>query len=225
MESFRLHRGFSLIELLVVLSIIMVLTFVVLTTQSSFNKTLVLSNTAYDIALSIRTAETYGLGSRTVTGVSQRNVGHGIRFDISQPNRFVFFADSTPAASASNCHGLPPSDAGGATSPAAQPGDCIYQAGSDVAVKTYTIENNITITNFCTYTSGTPTCTGSGGVTTLDVVFSRPNPDAFISKNGSYSFLSPITQACITLSSPYGATRTIVVGAAGHIAVNTTPCP
>ena len=61
MEPFRFRRGlalslskgFTLIELMVVLAIIVVITTVVLTSQSSFNKSLILANTSYDIALSL----------------------------------------------------------------------------------------------------------------------------------------------------------------------------
>lgn len=124
MESLHPHRGFTLIELLVVLAIIGIIMVIVLTGQSSFNKTIILSNTAYDIALTLRDAESYGLGSRA-TAVTA-NAGYGVHFQNASPGLFTFFADSFPAPNASNCHGLP---VGGASAPNAQYGDCRYESG------------------------------------------------------------------------------------------------
>ena len=51
---------------MVVLAIVTSITAIVFTSQNSFNKTLILANTAYDIALTFRSAATYGLGGRTI---------------------------------------------------------------------------------------------------------------------------------------------------------------
>ena len=56
--------------MMVVLAIIVTITGVTLTSQTSFNKTLVLANTAYDIALTLRSSQTYGLGSRAFGGIT-----------------------------------------------------------------------------------------------------------------------------------------------------------
>ena len=55
-----MSSGFTLVEMVVVLAIITVISGVVLSDQTSFNKTLVLANTAYDIALTVRSVETFG---------------------------------------------------------------------------------------------------------------------------------------------------------------------
>ena len=80
---------------MVVLTIIVVITTVVVASQSSFNKTLILVNTAYDIALTLRSAETYGLGSRAFGGVV--NAGYGLNFQSGTPQSFTLFADTYPA--------------------------------------------------------------------------------------------------------------------------------
>ncbi|MDP2651722.1 MAG: type II secretion system protein, partial [bacterium] len=113
--------GFTLVELMVVLAIIGVVMSIVLTNQGSFNKTLILQNTTYDIALTLRNAETYGLGSRAV-GLAA-NLGYGVHFQNAPARLMTLFADTSPSPDASNCHGLP---AGGADAPDAQPGDCVY---------------------------------------------------------------------------------------------------
>ena len=54
MSPSNLSKGFTLIELLIVLAIIATVTTIALSSQSNFNKTLILANTAYDIALTLR---------------------------------------------------------------------------------------------------------------------------------------------------------------------------
>ena len=193
----------------VVLAIIVTITGIILTNQTSFNKTLVLANTAYDIALTLRSSQTYGIGSRSFGGYT--NMGYGLHFEITSPESFTLFADVSPAPSPSNCHGLP---AGGADSPNAKRGDCIYQSASE-RVKDYNLENNVYIQDFCIYASGTWDCT----LSSLDIVFARPNPDPFI--NGMIN-----RKACITISSRQDISqrRFISVTESGQITANASSC-
>ncbi|MDE2021325.1 MAG: type II secretion system protein [Patescibacteria group bacterium] len=212
------HRGFSLVELLVVLAIMVIITTIALTSQSAFNKTLILANTAYDVALTLRSAETYGLGNRVAGSVA--NAGYGIDFQKATPGSFILFADTSPQSSNSTaCHPNPDPSA-----PNARPGNCVYDAGSGEKVTSYALGNGITISDFCAYQLSVWSC-ASGGLSSLDIIFSRPNPDPFISVNGSYSTVSPATRACLTLSSPQGGLRFISVGASGEITANAASCP
>lgn len=205
MEPFH-FRGFTLIELLVVFAIISIITGVVFTNQGSFNKTLLLSNTAYDIALTLRSAQTFGLGSRAVGSVA--NAGYGVHFQTSPSNSFTLFADTFPAVSC--------------TAPDCRPGDYVYTSGSDALMQTYTLGNGITVSDFCARLGATVACAyaNGGGLTSLDIVFSRPNPDAFVTANGS-----PYTDACLAVTSPQGGFRYISVGSAGGITANASSCP
>jgi prepilin-type N-terminal cleavage/methylation domain-containing protein len=206
------QRGFTLIELLVVFAIIVSIMGVVFTSQGSFNKTFTLTNTAYDVALSLRGAQTYGLGSRAVG--TTVNAGYGLHFESSTPASFSFFADTSPVASCST--------------PDCKPGNYVYTAGSDALVRTYTLGNGITLTDFCAYTSSWTCATAhggyAGGLSSLDVVFARPNPDPFMSVNGSYSQVLPATAACLTLSSSLGS-RYVSVSSAGQISASAASCP
>ncbi len=196
---------------MVVLAIIATITMVTLTSQSSFNKTLVLANTAYDIALALRTAETYGVGNRAS---SVANAGYGLHFERATPEAFTLFADSQPIPNENNCHGLP---IGGVAAPDAKPGNCVYDGpNSGEKVITYTLENNIIVSDFCVYTLGSWSC-ASGNLLALDIVFARPNPDPFINIQG--------TKACLAISSSQGGSRFVSVSASGAITVYASSCP
>lgn len=216
----KVASGFTLVELVVVFAIIGVITTVIFTSQNSFNKTLIVSNTAYDIALTLRAAETYGIGSRAAGATN--NAGFGLDFTRATPNQFTLFTDTYPSPSTSSvCH--PTSDA---SSPSAKPGNCSYDAPQGERVTTYTIGNGITVSDFCALSLGSWACAhaNGGGLSSLDVVFSRPNPVPFISVNGTYSTLFPATDACLIVSSAQGGVRYITITSSGQISTSATPC-
>lgn len=209
MESISLNRGFTLVELMVVLTIVTIITMVVLTSQSSFNKTLILANTSYDIALTLRSAQTYGISGRAIGGTV--NAGYGLHFQNGATGTFVFFADIFPAASCD--------------APDCKPGNKVYENVSDAIVQSYALGNGMTISDFCAKSGGSWSCASSGGITSLDIVFARPNPDSFMSVNGLYSVAFPVTAACLTISSPQGGSQYISVMASGQINADAPSCP
>ncbi len=233
MEYFRHHRrtnrivpaGFTLVELLVVLAIITVITAMTITSQGSFNKSLILANTAYDIALSFRSAETYGIGGLVAGTVS--NPGYGLHFNRATPGSFTLFAD-TNSPSVDGCHSIPLASRGVTDAPDAKPGNCVHDTGE--LVTTYALGNSITVSDFCAFGSGSWSCAHSNGkvLSSLDVVFSRPNPDPFISVNGTY-VTPPMTAVCIRVTSLQGGFRHVSVSASGAITAdaspNTSQCP
>lgn len=203
---------------MVVLTIISIITVVVLTSQSSFNKSLVLANAAYDIALTIRSAETFGLGTRAAGATV--NAGYGLHFQSSPTNTFILFADTSPT---NNCD---------ITQPSCKSGDHAYTSESDESdlpdlfVQTYTLGNRVIIENFCAY-DGSWECVSDSpsAISSLDIVFERPNPNAYMSKNGIYSPASPVTVSCLTVTSPHGGEKYITVQASGQIIANAASCP
>ncbi len=216
--------GFTLIELLVVLAIIAIILGIAFTSQNSFNNTLILANTAYDVGLTFTSAETYGISSRGAG--ANASTGYGLHFSAGTTGSFIFFADSYPPIGSSGlCH---PPPSGDAYAPDAKPGNCTYDPSNDVTVNTYNLNNGITIANFCVHDSSTGSwsCAASNGSTlsSADVVFSRPNPDPFISANGGYS--PSYDEMCLALAAPSGnAERFVSIYPSGEIDPNATSCP
>jgi len=214
-------RGFTLIEMLVVLAIIAILTAIAVTGQSTFNKTLILTDTAYDVAFSARQAQSYGLSSRTFGSYTSQNYGYGLHFDRVTPNKYVFFADTSHAlAVAGGC------SVGIAGTPSYKVGNCRFDT-ADGIVSTYTFSRGFTISKFCGK-SGTaaPVCsTDSSPLTTLDIVFTRPNTSTTINGLVNGTSLRTFTCAQLTLTDQSRqATKTIRISSLGEVSLNQT-CP
>ncbi len=188
--TYHTPRGFSLIELLVALSILTVISTVVLANHTRFNNSVLLGSLAYDIGLSIREAQVYGLSVREYSADFQ--VGYGVHF--SDPNTYLFFVDTNLNQK--------------------------YDGeGVDAIVKSYSVSRGHQIVRFCGVTAaGVERCSDSATpITYLDIVFTRPDPDAVMTSNeaGLYS------RSIITVSSVTGDERSVEVASTGQISVKT----
>lgn len=212
--------GFTLVEMLVVLSIIVVITTVVVTGQTSFNRSLLLTDTAYTIAFSIREAQVLGLSSRTFSSIP--DAGYGIRFSRTLPTSYVEFADINPSGAGSSLGGLCPGHAALAGTPDARPGNCLYNSPAEL-VRTYTLGRGFYVSSFCgTDANGAQKCT-PGDFDQLDITFMRPSTNAVILGIRSSTY-TPLSDAYIRLKSPDGVSeRCIFVTKVGQIAVKTCP--
>lgn len=184
-----LARGFSLIELLVVISIFSMITIVVLANHSRFNGSVLLGNLAYDIALSVREAQVYGLSVKQFD--SQFQVGYGVHF--SDSSTYILFADVNPRNNR-------------------------YDLGTDSIIQTNSLGKGHFILRYCAENSvGVTSCSDSRGSppTYLDIVFFRPDPDATINTNEPTVY----SRGAIVVASPLGETRTITVASTGQISV------
>ncbi|GEM_PF-445104 len=239
--------GFTLLEMLVVVAIISFVIGVVVVNQRSFDNSVILSTTAYDVALSIRQAQAYGtagLGVQGVPGGSAFPVsyGTGIDFSLSSPRQYIIFADTDPAGTGS-CY---PSSGGGgggggggsgSTPPVSKTGDCLYTPPSgtsgDKIISKVTVNNGISISKLCFIKSSSSSwnCVspsgGPGTFSRLNIVYARGDVTNHISHSGgSTPSTTDGTQACIELASPDGsAHEAIKVNAAGVISVDRNTCP
>lgn len=152
----NIARGFTLIELLVVTGVIVVVSSIVLANHSTFGGVVTLRNLAYDVALTMREAQTYGLSVRQFQGSGTFTAGYGMHVLAASPTTYVLFADAV-----------------------SQNGR--YDNGE--LVESVTIRRGFYIADLCIVppASGTEVC----GIQQLDIVFMRPEPDAHIQYNQS----------------------------------------
>lgn len=194
--SYKLHanscsRGFTLIELLAVTAILVVITSVILANYSQYGGVVTLRNLAYDVALSVREAQTYGISVRRF-GADTFSAGYGIHVRMTSPNQYILYADSI-----SNNY---------------------YDSGE--TVEAFTLRQGFQINDLCVVSAGATdeTC----GLSSLDIVFKRPEPDAHIYDGTS----SNNQRARIEMRSGKGDRASVTVEATGQISVtNVTPAP
>ncbi|MEK7107281.1 MAG: GIY-YIG nuclease family protein [Patescibacteria group bacterium] len=187
--------GFTLIELVVVVAIITVVTSVVLVSNTKYGGSVLLQNLAYDIALSIRQAQVYGISVRGFGTTNMFTAGYGMHFDINDNAHYELFADADGNGLFSN-------------------------ASENVPPSPYVIGRNYRIKKLCA-PAGT-NFSSCASVQQLDILYKRPEPDAWISANGNSCLLQPSNckdSARIIVESPRGDVLSIVVDATGQISV------
>ncbi len=212
MNSFfsKKNKGFSLVELIVVVAIFLIITSIALTRQSKFSSDILISNLAYEFALSIREAQVYGIGSKvapsSVTGDERFKVGYGINLNLNTPSEYNFFTDIP--------NGLVGSS------------DNLYDdsVGSGEFMYSVPITRNQKIKNFCGIESnGTAVCAEGDTDRKMHISFVRPNPDAYIFF-GNQGFETRYPQGVVVLESSTGdKCRIVRVTQTGQIAVDPIP--
>jgi prepilin-type N-terminal cleavage/methylation domain-containing protein len=186
-------KGFTLIEMVVVIGIFGVVSAIVLFNYNQFRSNTILTNMAYEVALSVREAQIYGVSVRGSAGNSPSfSKPYGIYIPNGETNQYLLFADDGDNAySGTTCE----------------------TPGTDTCVTPYALLGNnkfeevqVEINNQCEIPAGG-----------LNIIFKRPNPEPFI--NGD----SRISRAQIKLSSPDGTSRYVLVANNGQISVSNEP--
>ncbi len=158
-------RGFTLIEMLVVLVIIVIISAIALSGQTTFSRTEALNNAAYDIGLSIREAQSYGLSNSLNKGSTSAfyNVPFGIALGgTTDTTHYVLFQDISPGP---KCN-----------TPACPSGNGEYDPNAsppDVAVKTYALNNGFSFASFCAFDGANTVCStdSPNPITKLSITF------------------------------------------------------
>lgn len=179
-------RGFSLIELLVVAGIFVVVSSIVLINYGQFGGRITLKSLAYDIALSVREAQVYGIAVRR-TEDNLFSAGYGMHFLVESAgtqSHYELFADA-------NNNG-------------------VYDGGE--LVRETTIGGGYRIASLIVRAGGSDI-----SVTRLDVLFKRPEPDAYIYANGTNALQYELAR--VALQSPRGDQSTVTMESTGQISV------
>jgi prepilin-type N-terminal cleavage/methylation domain-containing protein len=222
-----LARGFTLVEMLVVLSIIVIVTAITLTSQSTFNRSLLLTNTAYAVALSVREMQSLGLSSRRFTGAGQdvQNPGYGVHFQTGLGNSFILFADTsnTPGPIPSTC------EIGVAGTPEGKPGNCLYDtdATPDGIVQTYSFSRGFTISDFCGRPSANSPkqCASTGAFDALDIVFTRSATESAITGRLNSNQTQLVSGEVVIRAPDADIYRYVCISRVGQVSVANASCP
>lgn len=205
MKHARTQPGFTLLELLLVIGILGVITTVILSSHSRFGGEIILRSLAYDMTLSIRQAQTYGISVKSNVGTNQFAYGHGIHIAMANPRNYILFADSYELVGGSSV--LANSDGS----------DGMYKDERE-QITSYTLGGGYSIKELCVSNVSGETCYDPGSSAVLDVTFVRPEPDAYILlSDGSTPKL--YSSASITLLSPRGYERTITISVTGQVSI------
>lgn len=171
------------------MAIMLVMTTMILAKNSQFNSTVLLRDLAYNIALSIREAQVYGISGKSAGGAL--GVQYGVYFASGALTQYRLFADTNS--------------------------DNQYTSSSE-DVQLYTVGTNYRISDFCaTTTGGVEKCVSTGELTSLTLLFKRPDPDAIIRTNIA---TDTYTSATITAASVSGeATRRVHITNTGQLSI------
>ena len=132
------------------MALMVLLTSIILANNNQFGGALTLRILAYQVALSVREAQTYGISVKKF-GDNSFQGGFGVHFDRNSPSSYVLFGDGISK-------------------------NGVYDQGE--LVESVTLSRNFAISDLCAASGslGTETC----GINTVDILFKRPEPDAQI---------------------------------------------
>lgn len=187
-------KGFTLVELLISISIFTVITTVAVFSHTEFNGSVLLTNLAYEIALSIRQAQFYGISVKQNSS-SNFDSSYGIHIDTNSPTTYTLFEDTA----VSTQH---------------------VKDSNDVDVQTFSISRGNKISKICI--GGSLPCVSARFLDLTfkrpnpDAYIASGNDTDSGAITGSYK-----SEADICISSPQGTVRKIIVESTGQISVAT----
>ena len=164
-------RGFTLVELLISLAIIIVITSIVLVKYSAFDSTTILKGAAYEIALALRDSQVKSISVvRSDKNLdSSFNYPYGMTFTtaLSDQKKYVSFRYKDLATS-------PQYDVPDTQTPFAE------DLGTGVLERSMYIKDTCVVTN----ENNNPEYCSGAGITRLDISFRRPEFAAIFNAHG-----------------------------------------
>ncbi len=196
------RKAFTLVELLVAVSIFMIITSVVLVNNSRFNDSVVLKSIAYEFALAIREAQNSALNVRSIDGSGFEN-GFGIFIpkagttNTAESTSYVLYSDSIKATGSGGAFGRY---------------DVTASGSNDSDIKEYLIKRGFYITKVVATQDavGAMPETYTGDVD-FTISFKRPDTIAYIYKDGVVTSGSNFKEIRICLAHPSSSMNEICV--------------
>lgn len=196
-------------EMMIVVALFTIITISALMVHSRFGENILMTNLAYDVALSLREAQSYGLSVRqSPLSGGTFDIGYGVHFKSEA--FFVFFADR---------NGNKKYDG------TSIDGKCVVSDDSE-CLKVYRLEKGNSIAFFCGVLAplGALECrnflNNEQTISFVDITFKRPEPDSFIRSDLNPSNEMRYRGAQIVVVSPRrSASRTIEVYQTGQISI------
>lgn len=188
-------KGFTLIELIIALAIFVFMTVLLVSKYGTFNSTILTTNVAYDIAITIRQAQAYGLHFKVTDNSFTGAYGAYFTKAADGNTSFKIFNDLDK-------DGLFTSGPTVGVSP-------------DETVASYNMRRNSSVVDLKV---GTNASNITGHPDSLHVVFKRPDPDAIIAAVTG-GVLTIVPYAEVVIVGPDESTRRIVVSKTGQISI------
>ena len=230
------NRGFTLVEMVVVLSIFAIMAGMVLFNYTAYEANINLENTSQDIALLIQQAENNAVNGAYPTLGSNQTIpdnwrpSYGVFFSTANPKNIVSFFDTESLSPndpsyativlGSNGRGFPDD-----SNPFGTPNSC---GVSTECIDNFTLPPATSISGMCHGDTATPPSTcDDPALTELSLDFTRPFPDRFAiygatgtGANYSQNEISDDVRIRVTSDADKSA-RDIVISALGEIHIET----
>lgn len=192
------RKGFSIIELMIAVSIFIILTAIAFYGYADFNNDMVMTNQAYELSLHVRQAQVYGIAVRGGSGAvgSEFTASYGVAASIG--SRVVtIFRDGND--------------------------DGLYDpsASDEPALELLTFARGVEVCRICTITTGTDVESGcSNSYDDVSITFKRPDPDARVAINDAPFDSGPsYSLTRIAIQAPNGRERYVDVTVTGQVSV------
>jgi prepilin-type N-terminal cleavage/methylation domain-containing protein len=186
------HPGFTLIELMITITIVVLVTGLIMVQYSSFNNSVLLTDQAYLTAFDIREAQSLAVSVRGQGAQFREEYGLYFNKSAGSNNKYILFQDRGTAV----------------------PAQYNYNADPDLDEAVgipYKVDPRFTITDICGTVGSIETC----NKTSVSISFKRPNFDAVFAMPG----LNP-ESVRIQFKPLNGAiTRSVVVYKTGQVSV------
>lgn len=196
--------GFTLIELMVTLGIVVLATGLVMIRYASFNSSVLLSSQAYEVAFDLRETQSLAVSVRGNQSVFRQE--YGMHFDMASPNQYLLMQDSNEGTNDQDLkRGAPYIE---------------YDEGELIG-NPIIIDPRFTITDLCaTGTSGGRVCYSENNYPSfVTIAFARPDFDAVMHGDG----VGQLSSAEIVFGPGNGEspiTRSVIINANGQITVD-----